>query len=844
MFTTKSISRIFTVLLALALMLSQVTPTLAAPGDTARISVDSSGAQGDDGSFNPFISAGGRYVVFESLAANLVSGDTNGFYDVFMRDTQTNTTTRVSVDSSGAQANNESYNSSVSANGRVAFASYASNLVTVDTNGAWDIFVRDASTTALVSVAWNGAQGNGPSGWLSSISADGRYVAFESAATNLVSEDTNFAVDIFVRDTLANTTTRVSVDSSEAQGNGTSSNPSISADGRYVAFESNATNLVGGDTNGMTDIFVRDTVTGATIRASVDSSGVEANSDSYNPSISTDGRVAFESHADNLVSGDTNWVTDTFVRDIVANTTTRVSVDSSEAQGNSTSSNPSISADGCYVAFESFATNLVSEDTNGQVDIFVRDTQTNITTRASVNSSAAQGSSTSQLSSVSADGRYVAFGSAATNLVSGDTNNRWDIFAHENDFTPPSVSSSLRADPSPTIAAHFDFTVTFSEPVTDVDAGDFSLSISGVSGASVTNVSGSGATRTVTVNRGPGSGTIRLDMPVSASVTDLAGNALGNLPYTGGESYTIDESITLTPTITPTPTATETFTPYPTGTMTATATNTPTPTATETFTPTDTATPTHTATATRTATPTLTPTPTVTKTFTPKPTPTHTATATRTATPTLAPYPTGTMTRTATRTPVPIVRTFNSVAAQDGWVLESSETSNAGGTLNSAAATFNLGDNAARKQYRGILSFSTGSLPDSAVITGVTLKVKQQAILGGGNPVTAFGGFMVDIKNGFFGTTPALQTGDFQATASKSYGPFNTALVGGWHNINLTGAKAYVNKLTANSGLTQIRLRFNLDDNNNAIANVLSLYSGNTATTAYRPQLVITYIVP
>jgi hypothetical protein len=258
---------------------------------------------------------------------------------------------------------------------------------------------------------------------------------------------------------------------------------------------------------------------------------------------------------------------------------------------------------------------------------------------------------------------------------------------------------------------------------------------------------------------------------------------------------------------------------------------------------TPTATPTHTETATRTATPTLTSTPTVTKTFTPKPTPTHTATAMRTATPTLAPYPTGTMTRTATRTPVPIVRTLNSVAAQDGWVLESSETSNAGGTLNSAAATFNLGDNAARKQYRGILSFSTGSLPDSAVITGVTLKVRQQGITGGGNPVTAFGGFMLDIKNGPFGTTPALQTGDFQASAGKSYGPFNTALVGGWYSFNLTGAKGYVNKLSTGSGLTQIRLRFTLGDNNNTIANYLSLYSGNAPAT-YRPQLVVTYYVP
>ena len=192
-----------------------------------------------------------------------------------------------------------------------------------------------------------------------------------------------------------------------------------------------------------------------------------------------------------------------------------------------------------------------------------------------------------------------------------------------------------------------------------------------------------------------------------------------------------------------------------------------------------------------------------------------------------------------------ILLTLNSNAAQDGWVLESGENTSVGGALNSAATAFNLGDNAAKEQYRGILSFSTGAggLPETAVIVGVTLRVRQQAILGGGNPVATFGVFMVDIKNGFFGAT-ALETGDFQAAASASYGPFVLAPVGGWYSINLTSAKAYINKLAMNSGLTQIRLRFKLDDNNDAVANVLSLYSGNVLAAASRPQLIITYYVP
>ncbi|MBI5934603.1 MAG: DNRLRE domain-containing protein [Chloroflexi bacterium] len=186
--------------------------------------------------------------------------------------------------------------------------------------------------------------------------------------------------------------------------------------------------------------------------------------------------------------------------------------------------------------------------------------------------------------------------------------------------------------------------------------------------------------------------------------------------------------------------------------------------------------------------------------------------------------------------------TFPSASGQDGWILESSETSAVGGTMNSSATTFRLGDDVAKKQYRSILSFNTSALPDTAVITKVTLKVKQQAIIGGGNPVTTFQGFIVDMRKGTFGTS-ALQVADWQANANKTYGPFTPALTGGWYTFNLTSAKAYINKLATGSGLTQIRLRFKLDDNNNAVANYLSLYSGN-AGAASRPQLIIEYYVP
>jgi len=294
--------------------------------------------------------------------------------------------------------------------------------------------------TTRVSVASDGAQGNNASG-KPSTSADGRYIAFESNASNLVSGDTNGKQDVFIRDIVASITTRASVSSSGVEGNSDSGwwspyDLAISADGRYVVFGSYASNLVTGDTNGAPDEFLRDTVANTTIRVSVNSSGVqEIGGGSYNPSISADGRyIAFASDATNLVSGDTNGTADVFVRDIIANTTKRVSVNSSDLQGNSGSYNPSISANGRFVAFMSYASNLVSGDTDGATDVFVRDTVTNTTTRISLASSGAQGNANSYSPSISADGHFVAFISDANNLVSGDTNGYSDVFVHENDM--------------------------------------------------------------------------------------------------------------------------------------------------------------------------------------------------------------------------------------------------------------------------------------------------------------------------------------------------------------------------------------------------------------------------
>ena len=342
-------------------------------------------------------------------------------------------TTRASVASNGTQGNYVSSNPAISADGRfVAFESYADNLVPGDTNGYTDVFMHDNQTgiTTRVSVASNGTQANYVS-FSSSLSADGRYVAFRSMANNLVPGDTNGWADIFVHDCQTGQTTRVSVDSNGMQGNGESTDTSISADGSLVAFRSSASNLVSGDTNESEDVFVHNRLTGETARVSVASNGTQGNNSSYTPSISADGRfVAFDSAASNLVAGDTNGEVDVFVYDRQTGQTTRDSVASNGTQGNDYSTCSSISADGRFVAFESYADNLVPGDTNGNPDAFVYDRQTGQTTRIAVISEAIEGYKILNPPTISADGRYVAFMSYSDNLVSLDTNGADDIFVY------------------------------------------------------------------------------------------------------------------------------------------------------------------------------------------------------------------------------------------------------------------------------------------------------------------------------------------------------------------------------------------------------------------------------
>jgi len=326
---------------------------------------------------------------------------------------------RVSVDSSAAQVNGPSTSPSISDDGlMVAFASTASNLIVPgDTNGVSDIFLRnrDSGVTTRISTGPGGLQANGASD-APSISADGAFVAFRSEATNLVANDTNNKSDIFLRDVYGGTTTRISVASDGTQANENSYAPSISANGRYVTYFSYANNLTYDASNGA-DVFVYDRTTGQTEMVSLDSNETQGNGESSYPSISGDGRfVAFQSSSTNLVPEDTADRLDVFVRDRTLGETFQVSVSSNEDQGAGNSNNPVISDNGLFVAFESSSFALVTPpdvDNNGSVDILVRDIANGTTTRASLNVSGINRPGSSTQASISSDGRYVAFSSYA-----------------------------------------------------------------------------------------------------------------------------------------------------------------------------------------------------------------------------------------------------------------------------------------------------------------------------------------------------------------------------------------------------------------------------------------------
>lgn len=390
------------------------------------------GVQANGSSFSPSMDAAGRLVAFASNASNLVP-DTNGLLDIYMRDVEFGAFTRVSVGLLGVDPNGLSRAPAISGDGStVVFASDAGNLVAGDTNGLRDIFAYDVLTTAItrVSVATGGVQATGGFGSDDpAVSADGRYVVFHSSATNLVSPDNNGTSDLFLHDRQTGATERVSLSTAGAEVDGDSGLSSVSADGRYVAFENDSSNIAAGFGGGLPHVFLRDRVANTTTWVSDNGNG-----DHLSPRISDDGRfIIYSSESDDLVAPDTNgFARDAFLWDRTTSLNAIVSVDSAGVQGNSDSGGFSagvaISTDGTSVAFESAATNLVVGDANGIEDVFVRDLSLTETTLGSTSQYGSQANAATSFVALSADGRVVAYSSAASNLLPNDTNGQSDVF--------------------------------------------------------------------------------------------------------------------------------------------------------------------------------------------------------------------------------------------------------------------------------------------------------------------------------------------------------------------------------------------------------------------------------
>jgi Tol biopolymer transport system component len=450
----------------LASGLALVSTAGGMPGDTTLVSRSSAGVQGNGRSeiqtngvsAHGAVSADGRYVAFQSSADNLVPGDTNQATDIFVHDRLMGTTGRVSVGTGGVQTNDffGSRDPSISADGRyVAFTSDAQNLEP-EPDVVADVFLHDRVTgeTRLVAVGRVGNVHGNFGATMPAISADGRYVAFQTSAALFPADTALGSTDIYVWDRTTRTVVDwVSPGTGPAQA---SINATISADGRYVAFESSSP-LVPADTNGTWDVYLRDRQAGTTELVSVDQAGGPADGVSEWGAVSADGRyVAFQSRANDLVLPDAVFTYEVYIRDRVAGTTERISLASTGAQMSGDAGRPSISEDGRLVAFDATA-QLAASDNDPVQDVYVRDRSAGTTLHVSVNTDGSNDGNGAEPAAIAADGSMVAFDTAGS-LAAGDTNANFDVFVHEL----PSANNS------PVVDAGLDATIAegqmFSSP--------------------------------------------------------------------------------------------------------------------------------------------------------------------------------------------------------------------------------------------------------------------------------------------------------------------------------------------------------------------------------------------
>ena len=429
-FASKNLATILA--LAIASFVCPQSPALAIEISEVRlVNIASDGTVSNDEARDTHISADGNFVAFMSSADNLVAGDSNGMMDTFVHNVDTGSTIRVSTAFDGSEANGDSGPQSLSTDGNyVLFKSGATNIVADDTNGLDDLFVRDiaAGVTTRVNVATDGSESIDPdpanSIYRSNITGDGRYIVFSSAATNLVSDDTNNETDVFVHDLTNSETSRISVSSTGVQSNLASHAPYISLNGQYVVFTSFASNLVADDTNNRSDVFVKNLSDGSVTVVSVAPDGSPQNGTHDQlaeewPSISEDNQfVVFASTASNLVVDDSEGNTDIFRASLLDKSITRISESSDGIGGNADSGFALISGDGRFVLYQTWSSSIVPPTDSGGVisQFLLHDTSDNSTIRVSGDTGAGQANPGGK--DISADGLRVVLTSITRNLIS------------------------------------------------------------------------------------------------------------------------------------------------------------------------------------------------------------------------------------------------------------------------------------------------------------------------------------------------------------------------------------------------------------------------------------------
>ena len=444
-------SPVLAVSMACSLLLASATDATAASSTAASgrerhgpvelISHDLNGSHANLNSTSPAISTHGRYTAFISFASDIVIGDTNGASDAFLWDARNSRNWLVTKGFDDAPANGNTSAPAIGASGRwVVYSSNATNLVRGDTNNAADIFVTDMrrGKTKLISASPAGAPANGPS-LVPAITGDGRYITYASDASNLVTDDPNgHERDVFRFDTDTGTTILISRSASGGGADDASYSSAISADGNVVTFQSDATNLVSGDTNGASDVFAYDVTAASTSVVSADVSGASADGASFQPFISADGRyVSFTSAASDLVPDDANADWDGFLRDRTTGTTRALSVTPDGQPADGRSQFAVVSQDGAWATFLSNASDLGLPARDGVSQVYLQNLATGALTLVSVGLRGKPGNHDSDSTSITGDGRHVAFSSAAGNLTDIEYRHGGDVFRYPYERVPP-----------------------------------------------------------------------------------------------------------------------------------------------------------------------------------------------------------------------------------------------------------------------------------------------------------------------------------------------------------------------------------------------------------------------